>query len=360
MFSCQLIFVSFALSSIIFTTANADLNLARRAHKVKITTTSSSILSASATPTSVGCYRLSKAVVKELVPNGIGLANLYVEDCMVACAGYTTFAVSKGTDCYCSNNKKPSGGKTKKYTTPCSGNPFEFCGGSLDANFYSVPPQTKKQSMPASRKIIQGRAAPAKVAMTNLGYYPDSPLLLNTIAPLDPTSMLAEKCMAYCRGILSPYFGLSETDECSCSTTAPNLTGLVPAPLSCMGSCTGNQFEMCGDVGFIQIYHLTGPMGSSSVTPTTTSSVTSSSSSFNSSLSSSTGTSTNVPATSTFVATASTKATASQTSSSQAQAPTGCVVPPFFSINVTSTSDGWPWGYITTQGVTPGTGQSRM
>jgi hypothetical protein len=77
--------------------------------------------------------------------------------------------------------------------------------------------------------------------------FPAGSTLMTYSPALDPTNLTAEQCMAACSAYL--YFGLTGGDTCYCGNTPASIGVPAVSNSFCYAmSCTGNQFEMCGDL----------------------------------------------------------------------------------------------------------------
>ena len=95
----------------------------------------------------LGCYSENTIGPRALTgkQNPIPGANVSVENCAIACAGYTYFGVEYSAECYCGNTiNAPAAlvaGTTvagTKCNMPCKANALEYCGGSNRLNMYQV------------------------------------------------------------------------------------------------------------------------------------------------------------------------------------------------------------------------------
>lgn len=74
-------------------------------------------------------------------------------------------------------------------------------------------------------------------------------------ASVDPTNLVVEDCEASYSSYY--FFGVTATaagNTCWCTSTPVLLGIVIAAPSYCFQPCTGNQFEMCGDVGYMLMY----------------------------------------------------------------------------------------------------------
>jgi len=251
--------------------------------------------------TYLGCFASTSGSF--ITPASITPSNLIIEHCMAACHDYPYFSVKKGTDCRCS--KSPPSGATapSMCTLPCTGNRFEICGGSGYSNFYalvgglSAPKSSStnislksssaiiKNPSPATTTYIKRASAEIALSKRNLapraggvavvstGCFPSASLdsYFSVVSTIELQDLRVEDCMAYCTG--STYFGVAYGTTCFCyiagSHSAP-LTSPLPVT-SCLLSCTGNQFELCGGSEGVYLYAYPKSIASSCVAAITSS-----------------------------------------------------------------------------------------
>lgn len=182
--------------------------------------------------------------------------------CITACAAqsYTYAGTQYRDECWCGNTIPSTNTSDAECNYDCAGALKENCGGNgitHDGSFISLfTNQPGRDVAGGPPKVVQS-VGPYNYT----GCYTEAaPHALNSKTTASD-DMTAESCAAFCTGF--QYFGLEYANECYCGDTIT--AGSVRAPeAECKMSCAGNNSEICGAGGRLNLYTRTGAISSSS------------------------------------------------------------------------------------------------
>ncbi|KAK3308814.1 uncharacterized protein B0T15DRAFT_411620 [Chaetomium strumarium] len=179
--------------------------------------------------------------------------NMTLENCAAFCAGYKYFGAEYSAECYCGNSLAPSSANASSLdecSMPCSGNPYEYCGGPNRLELYSTDnytapsgpsqPATVRSSGGTTWNFYQCVAEPTTGGVRALS--------ADAHAADDLT---LEGCAAYCEGYA--YFGAEYGRECYCGNELA--AGAEEAPAGdCSMPCAGDEGQVCGSGNRLSVY----------------------------------------------------------------------------------------------------------
>ncbi|KAK3378435.1 hypothetical protein B0H63DRAFT_397603 [Podospora didyma] len=224
------------------------------------TTSSTGTTSTSSTPVStlgikptvspyhfIGCWTEgtgARALDAKTYASGTAMT---LESCASFCAGYKYFGTEYAAECFCGNTLHATSANATNQADcnmPCSGNPYEYCGGGNRLELYQadvvVPaPPSHPATLPGGWSFVSCvTEGSAGRALNAIGYAADTVTL--------------ESCASYCSAY--SYFGTEYGRECYCGNSLT--VGAVTAALGdCSMTCAGNSSEFCGAGNRLSLYH---------------------------------------------------------------------------------------------------------
>jgi hypothetical protein len=178
-----------------------------------------------------------------------------LENCAAFCAGYKYFGAEYSTECYCGNTLAPSSANASSLdecSMPCSGNPYEYCGGPNRLELYSTDNYTAP-SGPSQPATV--RSSSSSGTTWNFHQCIAEPTtggvraLSADVHAADDLTL--EDCAAYCEEYA--YFGAEYGRECYCGNELA--AGAEEAPAGdCSMACAGDEGQLCGNGNRLSVY----------------------------------------------------------------------------------------------------------
>jgi len=202
-----------------------------------------------------------------------------VESCVAACQAqeFSLAGVENGSECWCGSQLE-NGSQFYYYAngndfdsvppyhrqdpdqqfciTSCEGDPTKACGGPALLNLYNFT-----GTYPIGASVV-----PSVGEWTSLGCYSDSVSSRTLERSVNPGSVTVESCVSTCQSQSFTIAGLEYAQECWCGNEISS-PGAPVSQSACNQACTGDNTEVCGGPGALQLYNFTGayPLGASVV-----------------------------------------------------------------------------------------------
>lgn len=201
----------------------------------------------------VGCWTEGTGARALAAKTYASADNMTLENCADFCAGYRYFGVEYASECYCGNtlHVTSTNASLDDCSMPCTGNPYQHCGGPDRLELYETEDDDGVLDPPApSQPVTVSGSWTFYKCMTEADGA--RALAAESLASDDLT---LEDCAEFCDGYR--YFGAEYGRECYCGNEFGE--GSVEAPAEeCSMACAGNAGELCGAGNRLSVYEAQG------------------------------------------------------------------------------------------------------
>lgn len=200
--------------------------------------------------TLVGCWTeatAGRALDAKTTASGDAMT---LEVCAAFCAGYKYFATEYAAECYCGNSLHATSVEAAlaDCSMPCSGDPFQYCGGPNRIELYETDGSAPATGPTQPATVVGGgstwnfhqcvtEAAGGVRALSGGAYAADD--------------MTLESCAAFCAAFA--YFGTEYGRECYCGNAFED-GSVEAAAADCSMTCAGDAQTLCGNGNRLSVY----------------------------------------------------------------------------------------------------------
>lgn len=192
-----------------------------------------------------GCYTdVGRTISAAAYADNVGMT---IETCISFCSskGFQYAGTEYYQECYCGSTLAAGTAKVAETdcSAPCTGNASESCGGGSRLSLYY------------SSQPVGPQPNPGVNGFSHIGCYSEGTTgraLTYVVNSIPSQNMTVKGCTNACHAAGYILAGVEYSGECYCDNTLKN--GAVAATSGCDMLCNGNQTEICGGAGHLNVY----------------------------------------------------------------------------------------------------------